>query len=71
MSFKDFFIKNTTKNKGKINGKKIKQKKYFNKIFDANKYFLLDGNEREKYIFNMINSAMLASEKIEYEVQDA
>ncbi len=74
MSFKGFFNKNTSiKNKKilKINSKKISQKKYFNKIFDADKYFALDGNEREKYIFDMINSAMRASEEIEFEVLDA
>ncbi len=65
----DLSLKN--KNPLKINCKKIKQKKFFNKMIDADKYSLLDGNEKEKYIFEIINSALLADDKIEYEVLDA
>ena len=65
----DFALKN--KKTLKINSKKIKQKNYLYKMLDAEKYSLLDGNEKERYIFEIINSALLAEEKIEYEALDA
>lgn len=65
----DLSLKN--KNHLKINCKKIKQKNYLYKMIDAEKYSMLNGNEKERYIFEIINSALLAEDKIEYEVLDA
>ena len=40
-------------------------------MINAEKYSMLNGNEKERYIFEIINSALLAGDKIEYEVLDA